>query len=321
MGINTVLKFAQPDPETIKDLRSVSYSQYNIWSQCPYRWKLLYIDGRKTFTDTIFTLFGTTMHEVIQVYLNKMYTDSVIAANELPLFDMWKYRLSENYRNLVEKNGGTQFCDKQEFISFYRDGITIIEHLLSYRADYFSTKQHRLIGIEVPVLHVIEGRQLVWKGYLDLVLEDRVSGKIKIIDLKTSTYGWNKYQKADFGKIIQLMFYKKFFAAQYGYLQKDVDVEFLIFKRKLYEGKFTQKHIQRFTPAAGTVTMKKVDVQLEDFLNECFTETGEYDVTRQYEARPSKKACKYCEFADNPDLCKKKRNSTNRTVGDQNKIG
>ncbi len=63
----------------------VSYSQYSMWSQCPHRWKLNYIDRLSTFTDNIHTLFGTSMHEVIQLWVKTIYEVSAKAANELDL--------------------------------------------------------------------------------------------------------------------------------------------------------------------------------------------------------------------------------------------
>ena len=36
-------------------------------------WKLNYVDKLGTYTDSIHTMFGTSMHEVIQDYLEMMY--------------------------------------------------------------------------------------------------------------------------------------------------------------------------------------------------------------------------------------------------------
>ena len=66
-------------------LKKISYSQYSQWDVCPWKWKLNYIDKLSTFTDNIHTLFGTSMHEVLQTYLTTMYTDTVKAADALNL--------------------------------------------------------------------------------------------------------------------------------------------------------------------------------------------------------------------------------------------
>ena len=46
-------------------------------------------------------------------------------------------------------------------------------------------------------------------GYLDIVIHDTLSNTIKIMDIKTSTRGWNKWMKKDENKTQQLLLYKK----------------------------------------------------------------------------------------------------------------
>ena len=58
-------------------MKRISYSQYSQWDVCPWKWKLNYVDKLSTFTDNIHTLFGTSMHEVLQTYLTVMYEDTI----------------------------------------------------------------------------------------------------------------------------------------------------------------------------------------------------------------------------------------------------
>ena len=53
--------------------KSISYSQFALWEQCPYSWKLTYVDKAIPFTDNIYTMFGTAMHEVLQEYLKMIW--------------------------------------------------------------------------------------------------------------------------------------------------------------------------------------------------------------------------------------------------------
>ena len=72
----------------VDGLKKISYSQYSLWKQCPYQWKLQYVDGIREYTDSIHTMFGTSMHEVIQTFLTVMYNDTAKLAEQLPLEDM-----------------------------------------------------------------------------------------------------------------------------------------------------------------------------------------------------------------------------------------
>ena len=75
-------------------MKRISYSQYNQWVTCPYKWKLNYIDKLSEFTDSIHTMFGTSMHEVLQTYLTVMYNDTIKMADALPLKKMLLHRMT-----------------------------------------------------------------------------------------------------------------------------------------------------------------------------------------------------------------------------------
>ncbi len=143
-------------------------------------------------------------------------------------------------------------------------------------------------------------------GYLDIVIRDKRDNKITIIDIKTSTRGWNKYQKADKIKTSQLVLYKKYFAEQYGYDVDKIDIKYMIVKRKLIDGAmFPQKRITEFAPASGKPTRNKLAKSIESFVENSFHADGSFNLDRQYPAVAGKnnKHCKYCEFKDQPDLC------------------
>jgi hypothetical protein len=44
----------------------ISYSELKIFTECPHKWKLQYIDGLAGFTGNIYTAFGTAIHSVCE---------------------------------------------------------------------------------------------------------------------------------------------------------------------------------------------------------------------------------------------------------------
>ena len=276
-------------------MKKVSYSQYSQWDKCPYKWKLNYIDNLRQFTDSIHTMFGTSMHEVLQTYLTVMYNDTVKMADALPLEKMLLTRMKRNYQQIMEKNGGEVFCEQSDMEEFYKHGLLILDWFKKRRGSYFSKKGYELVGIEVPINYDLPN-DVKFIGYIDVLLYNTVTQKYKIIDIKTSTMGWNKYQKADKNKTDQLLLYKQFYGAQHDIPLDKIDVEYFIVKRKLYEGlDFPQKRVQKFSPANGKPSINKVVNNLNQFLQESFID-GEYNTDHTYIQRPSKKNCKYCEF-------------------------
>lgn len=283
---------------------TISFTQFSMWRECPYRWKLNYIDGNRIRIESIHTLFGRSMHEVLQEYLKTMYSKTVADANNIDLPKMLFERMSENYKEAQSQNAGDGIT-KEDMVDFFGDGCEILFWFVNKRDEYFSKRGYELIGVEVPIEWEIQNGIKMF-GYLDVVVRDTVLNRIKIYDFKTSHQGWNKYQKADKDKLSQLVLYKIFYAKQYGYDLKAIDVEFLVLKRKLFENmEFPQKRIQRVSPASGIVTTKSVLTELKQFTDACFDGEGKYRTDVIFEKRPSTKACKYCEFSNTPSMCDK----------------
>ena len=272
----------------------ISYSQLSMFSECPHKWKLNYIDRLRVSEPSIHLLFGTAMHEVIQKYLNVMYQYTVKRADMLNLERTLQEKMVEQF-NIDKENYGKEPCTKEQLKEFFQDGCDILDFFKKHRGDYFSKKGYELIGCEVPVEMGLQ-KNLTWVGYLDIVMKDTVHDRIKIYDIKTSTMGWNKWMKADDNKTQQLLLYKQFYSKQYNHPIDRIDVEYFIVKRKLYENaKFPQKRVQKFIPASGTVSMNKVAKKLTKFIDEAFNEDGT-QTKNELPPTPSKKACKWCEF-------------------------
>ena len=267
-----------------------------MWSQCPHRWKTSYVDGVREYTDSIHTMFGTSMHEVIQAFLTVMYNDSAKLAESLPLNDMLKERMKRNFEQIVKANGGEMFCTEKDMVEFYIHGTEILDFIKKKRAQYFSKRGYELIGIEVPLDYDLPN-DIKFVGYIDIVIKDTVRDVIKIYDIKTSTMGWNKYMKADKNKTDQLLLYKQFYSKQFNHPLDKIEVEYFIVKRKLYENlDFPQKRVQKFVPANGKPSINKVVTRLDNFITECFNSDGEYNTEHIYRKEASKKNCKFCEF-------------------------
>ena len=160
---------------------------------------------------------------------------------------------------------------------------------------YFSKKGYELVGIEVPIDYDLPNK-IKFVGYIDVLIYDTVRDKYKIIDIKTSTMGWNKWAKADKTKTDQLLLYKQFYGAQHDIPLDKIDIEYFIVKRKLYEKvDFPQRRVQTFVPASGKPSINKVTNNIKSFIDECFVD-GKYNQEHIYRKEASKKNCRFCEF-------------------------
>ena len=279
----------------------ISYSQISLFNECPQHWKLRYVDKISKTESNIYLIFGTSMHEVLQKYLEVMYNDSIKNADKLNLEQMLMDKLIEQFK-IAEQQDGKPPCTKEELNEFYQDGVDIIDFFKKKRSEYFSKRGYKLIGCEVPI-EVDLQQNIKIVGYLDIVILDEIHNIIKIYDIKTSTMGWNKWMKKDENKTQQLLLYKQFYSKQYNHPIENIEVEYFIVKRKLWEkAMFPQKRVQKFSPASGTVSMNKVAKKLTTFMSEAFNDVGEY-TPDGLKPTPSKKACRWCEF-NQTEYCK-----------------
>ena len=276
-------------------MKKISYSQYSQWAVCPHKWKLNYIDELRTFKGNIHTLFGSAMHDVLQTYLTVMYNDTIKMADSLPLASMLLHRMKKYYKEIVEDLHGEEVSSQEEMQEFYEHGLAIIEWFVKKRGMYFSKKGYELVGIEVPIEYDLPNK-IKFVGYIDVLMYDTVRERYKIIDIKTSTMGWNKWAKADKTKTDQLLLYKQFYGKQNDIPLDKIDVEYFIVKRKLYDKvDWPQRRVQTFTPANGTPSINKVTNNIQSFIDECFID-GKYNKEHIYRKEASKKNCRFCEF-------------------------
>ena len=293
--------------------KSVSFSQYSLFNQCPHQWYLKYVKKLRDDKPSIHLVFGTSMHETLQLFFDTMYRKTLKKAEQLDLIGDFKERFLRVYKETLEKNKGAHFSSSEEMREFFDDGVAIIDWFLKKRAKYFSKKGTELIGIEIPLqTQALKGiDNVMMNGFIDFVLYDKVLNRYTIYDIKTSTRGWGDKEKKDQTKINQILLYKKFFSQLKGVPEEDIDVVFFIVKRKIFEtDEFTIPRIQQFKPAHGKVKIKQAYESFSNFLTECFNPDGTYQ-EKEYPMNVTR-LCNWCAFNDKPELCNKNGKSKNK---------
>lgn len=272
----------------------VSYSQYGMWTGCQQQFKLSYIDKLGESSANIHTIFGSAMHETIQHFLSVMYGVSKKQALLLDVEGMLKEKLVEHFTTEKAKMTEGTPCTQIELEEFFGDGRQIL-HYFKTKLDKLYTKSgFELVSIELPLnAEVRPGVNFV--GFIDIVLKEVSSGKIIIIDLKTSTRGWNQYQKADKVKTSQMLLYKKFYSEKYNVPLDKIEVEYQILKRKISDTtEFTIPRISKFVPANGKPSVNAAWKGFMEFVDSVYDEMG---VVKQVDFPTNKsKACDWCEF-------------------------
>lgn len=273
----------------------ISASQISMYHTCKHQYYLNYISGTLKFTGNIFTVFGTAMHETLQAYLKMLFDISVSSADSLDLESMLQENMIKEYKVAREQNDGKDICTLDQIKDFYVDGVEILKYFKKKRNKYFSTRQYKLLGIETEVNTPIN-KVVKFKGFLDIVLQDKHTNRVKIIDIKTSYGGWRDKKKKDPKTRMQLLFYKQFYSEQFNIPIDEIDIEFFIVKRKVSTAyDWPIPRIQVFVPPSSKRTIATYTNIITEMIADVFDEKGNR-VDKVYPTNKSADNCKWCAF-------------------------
>jgi len=273
----------------------ISYSSLSTYNKCPKLWELQYLRNAVPFTQNIYTIFGTAMHETIQTWLEVLYHDKVKTANELDVDQLLYANMIKAYKAGKAINGHQHFSTSDELTQFWIEGKHILEFLRKKRSSYFSTKTMQLAGIETLLYQEIRPG-VVFKGLIDLVFYHPNNDSWTIMDIKTSTSGWRDQQKKNPNLTAQVILYREFFAKQFNIDPSKINVEFFIVKRRVpAEADFAsmQKRVQEFQPNAGPRKTKQVIESMTTFIDNVLNEDGSY-VDKEYKCNNPLGKCENC---------------------------
>lgn len=281
-------------------MAKVSYSQYGMYSTCQQQYKLKYVDKLGESSANIHTIFGSAMHETIQHFLDVMYNVTKKQALTINLEGMLYDKLVEHFTNEKDKMEGRFPCTKEELDEFFEDGKLILEYFTKKLDKLYSKSGFELVAIE-QMLNAEVKPGVNFVGFIDVLLKDKTTQEYIIIDLKTSTRGWNKYQKNDKVKTSQMLLYKKFYSEKYDIPLDKIKVEYQILKRKLWESAdFPVPRISKFVPANGKPSVNRAWDGFLGFVNNVFGENGEI-IQTDFPTNKGKH-CDWCEFKER-NLC------------------
>ena len=256
----------------------ISYSSLSTYNKCPKLWELMYLRNKVPFTQSIYTCFGTAMHETIQEWLTVMYHDKVKTANDIDLNKLLYANMVKSYKQGRAMMKGNHFSSSDELTQFWLDGKHILEFLKKKRAGYFSTKSMMLAGVETLLYQDIKPG-VKFKGLVDLVFYHPNTDSWTIMDIKTSTAGWRDKQKKNPNLTAQVVLYKEFFSRQFDIPKDKIDVQFFIVKRRVpAEADFAsmQRRVQEFSPNAGPRKTKQIMNSMNNFIKDVLDKDGKY---------------------------------------------
>lgn len=175
----------------VMDTMTWSFSRLNSYYNCAYEWYLHYLECNKS-ENGFFGEYGSFIHKILEKYIS----------GELSLFDLNQY-YEENFNESVPHDAPpNKYVDIRQ--SYYDKGI---EYLNNIDLDL---DRYEILGVEKEIHFTIEDKDFV--GYIDLLVKDKETDEIIIIDHKSASI-----------KILKN-----------GSISKTDQKHFLEFKRQLY---------------------------------------------------------------------------------------
>lgn len=199
----------------------ISFSELKEWVTCPFKHKLIYIDGIKKFLGNEHTAFGTAMHTICETLIQTKDLDKYNAQVH------FQEEFLKNLKNLKELD--PQLIFDSELISNMRvQGDKLTNYILPALKKYFGN--FKLISVEEKLFEPMDGVEYDFKGFVDLVIQTS-DKKYHIIDWKTCSWGWDQRRKADKLVTYQLTLYKHFWCKKNNIDSSDVHTHFALLKR------------------------------------------------------------------------------------------
>lgn len=237
-----------------------SFSRLNSFYTCPYEWHRVYIDCDEK-DNSAMAQFGSLMHSILEMY----------AKGELEVFELSQYYM-DHFNDVVTYDfPPNKYIDMRQ--KYYDAGLDYLDNI------DLDLDSYNILGVEKKVEFKINKYDCI--GFIDLLLQDKKSGEIIILDHKSASIGVlksGKIAKKDrehfdqFKK--QLYLYAKPVIQEYGRVDK---LKWNMFRDQKYiEIPFDQKEYEESLQWAED-TIKLIEAETEWGLNQEFVKAREED--------------------------------------------
>lgn len=146
-----------------------SFSQLSTFENCPWEYKMKYVDKKRVDNSNVYTDFGTFCHDTVQDFYEKK-----VSKKDLP--KLWA--------NHVEEWENDPFAHQFTTAKVRAGYLENLKHYFSYTDDLVGNHK---IANEKPVLVNLErnGKKYIFVGYIDTIFKDE--NGLNLLDYKTSS--------------------------------------------------------------------------------------------------------------------------------------
>lgn len=176
-----------------------SFSRVNSYSQCPYGWKLHYIDHLQQ-EGSGFADWGSLCHSIFEDYAKGKLAD-------FELYEAYEERYPQYMKNDFPPARGMSLAER-----YYERGQDLFSHFIGFPENW------EILGVEQEVAFEFSDYQFI--GYIDLLVRDKNDGKLIVVDHKSKSAFKNSTEQAHYA--LQLYLYAYWVHLTYGEYPKSL---------------------------------------------------------------------------------------------------
>ncbi len=276
--------------ENFKDKIHISFSEFTKYQECGHRHLIEKYLGLVTDEPSIHLIFGNSIHKAIELGIKELLTveDRVLTFKK------------EFYQEMHNQLSG------HPDMAYYDEFVLQGEHIIRYLSTEAILKKYEIIGVEYVLYEHLFG-VFYFKGFIDLIVRDRNTGRYVIIDWKTSGEPWDVNKKKK-NKIFmsQMRFYKYFFARKNNIPLDQIDCKYVVLNR------LKNKKL----PELGLGELQTVEIY-SDFddiesslilIAETIKKIHIDNIFTKAKLTDNKSNCYFCPFKDNIKFCNSQEN-------------
>ena len=210
----------------MKEKKHYSFSELYLYDSCQYKHYIEYIHFDKRPDDkSIYNVFGSAVHDAIDDVLHckaDIDTAWISVGKKIAKF-------GKKNTKFVYIKQGIKYEQDIDYKEFVKQALMIYRSFFDYLDKNFS--DYKFINSELRLYEKIEGTNMFFKGFVDLILYDPKTDMYHIFDYKTTKWGWDKKKNSDTKLKYQTTLYKKFFCQKYEIPLEKVKTHYLFMKR------------------------------------------------------------------------------------------
>jgi ATP-dependent exoDNAse (exonuclease V) beta subunit len=251
--------------------KHISFSALKMWNECPFKYKLNYVDNIGKFSGNEYTAFGTALHEACE---KKLLNNS---EDEIKVF-------SEAFERELLTLPPESSLDQKLINEMKEQGRALAPMVLPAVKEKFGN--FTMLAAEEDLYEKLENvQEWSFKGFIDLIIKTE-DGRIHILDWKSCAWGWDSKKKSDPMTTYQLTFYKHFYAKKHNIKPEDIETHFALLKRTA-----KKDNVEIFRVTSG-------DKKTQNAFN--LLTKALYAIDKGFYPK-NRLNCKYCEFSKTKD--------------------